>query len=42
MEISTYIPIIKQEESETDIKLETVFGISAKNENNISIETTVL
>ena len=51
MEISPYIPIIKQEvsetnansksleESETDIKPETVFGISAKNENNISMET---
>ena len=53
MEISSYIPIIKQEvsetntsfksieesETETDIKPEIIFGISAKNQNNISIET---
>ena len=39
MEISTYIPIIKQEESETDIKPEIIFGISAKDQNNISAET---
>ena len=51
IEISSYIPIIKQEvsgtntdskrleESETDIKPEIIFGISAKNQNKISIET---
>ena len=51
MEISSYIPIIKQEvsetnansksleESEMDIKHEIIFGMSAKNQNNISIET---
>ena len=51
MEISSYIPIIKQEvsetntnskrlkESDTDIKSEMIFDISAKNQNNISIET---
>ena len=36
MEISTYIPIIKQEESETDIKPEIIFGIVQK------IKTTFL
>ena len=51
MEISSYIPIIKQEasetntnskrlkESDTDIKSEIIFDICAKNQNNISIET---
>ena len=51
MEISSYIPIIKQEvsetnaiskileESETDIKPEIIFDISAKNQSTISIET---
>ena len=51
MEISSHIPIIKQElsetntnsksleESETDIKPEIIFGISKKNQNNISVET---
>ena len=51
MEISSYSPIIKQEisetntnsksleESETDIKPEIIFGVSAKNQNKISIET---
>ena len=51
MDISSHSPIIKQEvsetntnsksleESETDIKPEIIFGISAKNQNKISIET---